>query len=519
MIESTRSVRVLLVCPQTPDSYWGFSRSLPFINRKASIPPLSLITVAALMPQEWSFQLVDLNVERLKDKQIAKADVVLTSGMIVERESIQAIIERCNKLDKPVIVGGPFVSSDCGAKELEGATALYVGEAEDQQVFGRLINDIYEQTLQKVYQATEFPGLLHSPVPRFDLLRQKTYTSMAFQIVRGCPYKCEFCNVRMLYGTPRYKPAQKAIETLDAIYATGHRGNVFIVDDNLIGNVRRAQEVLEEIVAWQTQHNFPFLFYTQVDVRLPQKEKLLSLMKQAGFFAVFVGYETPSLEALKGASKVQNLKSDPVEGARQMMDNGLMVYAGGIVGFDSDGPGIFKQMLEFINQARIVFPMVGMLSAIPGTELARRKKATNQLVSDWDGNAIGSTNVIPDNLSRLELVRGYCWLQERLYDPVGYFDRAYEALKIWKKGVGRKMGWHEIMAVPKSILWQGVWSRYRMTYWSFMIKTLRLDWKKIPRAFNLAISGHHLIGYTCEVVIPMLKKTEQELSVQISTQL
>jgi radical SAM superfamily enzyme YgiQ (UPF0313 family) len=504
--------KVLLVNPVTPPSYWGFQESSWFIGAKAAHIPLPLITIAALLPANWEIRLIDTNVEGLSDGDIAWADAVLMTGMIVQKDGMSEIIGRCRRLAVPIVVGGPFVSSSPQAPELAGASALVIGEAEDGSLLDELTADLQSRSLKPAYTASGKPAMTSSPTPRYDLLRPRAYIAMAIQVSRGCPHGCEFCNVRSLFGRrPRYKSPSQVVAELEAIDATGFRGNVFFVDDNFIGDLRRARLVLEAIASWQAAHGHPFLFYTEADVRLAELTDVIDLMVRAGFFAVFMGFETPSVEALKESSKTQNLKVDAAASACRLRSKGLLVYGGFIVGFDSDDATIFEQVRRLIDDCRIDFAMAGMLTAIPGTPLEARLRREGRLIEGKSNDTFDETNIEPKRMTRLELLRGYRDLLKRLYEPRHFFERAYAALVEWRQGARRRTTVREYLAVLRSVTRQGIFSRYSLHYWRFMLKTLFLHPRKLARAFATAISGHHFFRYTRKVVLPRLVRAERRL--------
>lgn len=511
-MSSLKPINVLLVNPRIPTSYWGFQESAWFVGSKAAHIPLPLITLAALLPPEWRLKLVDMNVERLDDQDIAAADLVMLTGMIIQKQSLQEVIERCRALSVPTVVGGPFVSCTPDAPELAGVTALVIGEIEDGDLVSRLVADIRCRCLKPRYAAEGRPTMDRSPVPRYDLLKRKAYIAMAVQTSRGCPHLCEFCNVRILFGRrPRYKRPEQVVAELQAIYDTGFRGNVFFVDDNFVGNIHAARSILTAVARWQDRHHRPFLFYTEADIRLAEREELADLMVQAGFFSVFVGIESPSEEALREAAKTQNLKRDIVEAVSRLRQRGLLVYAGFIVGFDADDSGCFEELRRLVDSTQIDFAMANMLVALPGTPLEARLREEGRLLEGASVDTFADTNIQPKRMSRLELVRGYRKLIKGLYDPKQFFARAYAAISEWRQGPRRRTTWREILAVPRSIIRQGIFSRYAGHYWKFMLKTLFRHPKKIVRAFATAISGHHFFRYTRREVIPALRQLEERL--------
>lgn len=507
-----KEMRILLVNPKTPHSYWGFQESTWFVGAKAAHAPLSLITLAGMLPSEWDVRLIDMNVERLRDADIVASDAILITGMIVQKDSMREVLGRCRALGVPTVVGGPFVSSTPDAEALRDAVSLVIGEAEDAAVIGPLVADLRAGSLKARYVASGMPDMRASPAPRFDLLRRRAYCAMAIQVSRGCPHQCEFCNVRMLFGRrTRYKSPEQVVAELQAVYETGYRGNLFFVDDNFIGNVRAAKSILLAIRAWQADRGRPFLFYTEADIRLAEKDEIADLMVDAGFFAIFTGFESSSEEALKEAGKTQNVHVDAAAAVSRLRQKGLLVYGGFIVGFDADGPECFDRTSDFIDGCGIDFAMAGVLIAIPGTPLEARVRAEGRLLFETIGDAFGLTNIAPKRMSRLELLGGYRRLLKRLYDPKRFFERAYESLAEWKQGAKRRLTAREFLAVPRSLLRQGVFSRYSLHYWRFMLRTLFTQPRKIARAFAMAISGHHFFRYTRRVVLPQLREAERTL--------
>jgi radical SAM superfamily enzyme YgiQ (UPF0313 family) len=506
-------LKVLLIQPSTLPSYWGFQESVWFTGARTVLPPIPLITVAAHLPRHWQFRLIDLNVEPLTEDALDWAQVVLLTGMIIHHQSLQEVLARCRAHGVPTVVGGPFVSSNPAAPELAAATSRVIGEIEDAAFLANLIADLEALALKPEYRAPAMPALTGCVVPRFDLLRLSDYLSMAVQVSRGCPHLCEFCNVRVLFGRrPRYKSASQVCAELDALYQAGFRGNIFVVDDNFVGNPKLVGELAEAIAQWQQAHGYPFLFYTEADIRLAQMPELVDRMVQAGFFAVFVGFESPSREALQEANKGQNLRVDPVMAVRELRQRGLLVFGGFIVGFDADGPGCFKATAEFLRVTAIDFAMVGMLIALPGTPLADRLRLEGRLLAESGGDQFELSNIAPARLSRLQLVRGYRRLLQQLYDPDQFFGRARAGLAEWTPRVQRTQSWREIGAVLRSLFWQGVVAPYRLAYWRFLLPFLWQAPAKVPRAFAVAISGHHFFRYTEQVVVPRLLAAEAALA-------
>ena len=297
------AMKILLVSAATPDTFWSFKHVMPFISKKAAFPPLGALTVAAMLPREWSLQVVDLNVSRLTDQQIEWADYVFVSAMIVQADSVRKVIDRCNKLGKTVVAGGPLFTT--GHDRFPEVKHFVLGEAEN--LMPALIADLTAGTLKQFYQNDGFPDITQTPVPRWDLINLKQYALMPLQFSRGCPFNCEFCDIIVLNGRiPRVKTSQQMIHELDSLVAAGWKDPVFIVDDNFIGNKIKVKELLREIIAWRKRRGFGMQFTTEASLNVVDDSELLDLMVQAGFKKLFIGIETPQESSLLECAKTQN---------------------------------------------------------------------------------------------------------------------------------------------------------------------------------------------------------------------
>lgn len=508
-------MRVLLVYPRFPETFWSFKGAMPLVGRRAAFPPLPLITLAAMLPQEWQFRVADLNIGELDPADVAWADVALITGMIVQKQSIEDVLIACLDANVPSVVGGPFANNSPDAAELALATSIVIGEAEDAEFLAAFVADLRTRRLKPRYQAgTKNTDVSTSPTPRYDLLARDAYYSMQMQVSRGCPFKCEFCDIWVTYGNrPRVKGRAQIEAELDAILATGFRGSVFIVDDNFIGNKKRAKDVLQWFVEWQTARGFPFRFFTEADIRVAHDGELMDLMREAGFESVFIGIESPSKAALAETHKTQNLTKDidVVRDARTLREHGLFPLGGFILGFDADGPDIFDEMIALVSDAGIYFAMVGLLMALPGTVLETRMRKEGRLRATSDGNNFQPTN-IDTVLPERDLIRGYIRVLERLYDPDAYYDRAFLAISQWKMARRRKAERYELLAGVRSVVRQGVLSPDRRAYRRFMARVARLDVNKIPSAFAMAITANHMLTYAREEVLPRLRAYEATLT-------
>lgn len=377
--------KILLVYPEVPgNTYWSFKHALKFVGKKSAMPPLGLITVAAMLPDDYRLKLVDMNIEPLKSEDIQWADAVFISAMIVQKESFRKVVVISNRLETPVIAGGPYAASHY--REISGVDHFVLGEVEE--TFDRFLGDWEKGAAAKVYPAGSPPDLTRPVMPRFDLLDMNAYSSLSIQYSRGCPFKCEFCDIWKTYGNkPRVKSGKAIVAELQSMYNAGWRGAVFVVDDNFIGNKNRVKrDLLPQIITWQEKHHFVFRFFTEASINLAGDDALLEGMRDAGFNEVFIGIETPSREALRETGKYQNLKVNVQDAVLKIQRYGIEVMAGFILGFDSDRDDIFERMIAFIQKSAIPQAMVGLLTALPGTELYRRLKIEDRLLTESGGN-------------------------------------------------------------------------------------------------------------------------------------
>jgi radical SAM superfamily enzyme YgiQ (UPF0313 family) len=508
------NVKVLMVWPSFPPSFWGFEGVLEMIPERAMTPPLGLITVAALCPATWQIRLIDHAFEELRDEDLKWADLVMVSAMHAQRADALHILGRARAFNKRTFVGGPWASTDPEAV-LAVADHVMVGEAEE--AFPGIATALENGTAHALYRIIDKPDMTRSPVPRFDLLHREKYTSMPIQFSRGCPFQCEFCDIITIYGRrPRAKTPAQVIHELDVLRKLGWRNEVFIVDDNFIGNHAQALALTRELIEWQKLHKQPFSFYTEASIDLASREELMDAMVAANFMYVFIGIETPSSEALKESRKFQNLRKNNVDQVRIIQEKGLWVLAGFIVGFDSDDETIFARQLEFINLTAIAWAMAGILMAPPTTALFDRMKREGRLIEDSQSiMQFGLPNfrtVLPLPI----LLRGLATLLEGLYQPDAFFERAYNSLKVWQPKATQKppyLGMRYNLQVLFSSIWrQGIRSGYRLSYWRFlyrMVALCRRSPAKLWLGFTVMLSAHHFVLYS-KVVIKHLEE-EAEL--------
>lgn len=498
------NVKVLMVWPRFPSSFWSFGGMMELIPEETIHPPLGLITVAALCPKSWTLKLLDRSFDDLTDADILWADLVMLSGMRVQRDDIRATLLRARTLGKRTMVGGPYASSE---PETLLAFADHVVAGEPDEEFAEIAVGLERGYARRLYVVHDKPDVSKTPAPRFDLLNLSKYASMAVQFSRGCPFQCEFCDIITIYGRkPRTKSPAQLLAELDALYALGWRDQVFIVDDNFIGNHKRALELAQSLEPWQNARQFPFLFYTEASIDLAQRPELIRAMVKANFFYVFVGIETPSKEGLAEAKKFQNLRRDPLECIHFIQSQGLWVTAGFIIGFDSDTEDIFERQREFIERAAIPWAMAGFLQAPPTTPLYTRMQNEGRLLKEGEK---ATSNFDPPNFRTLlplpVLLRGLRQTLVGLYAPSAFYDRAYRSLQQWET--------HEQRATPyplsltlailiRSMFRQGFLSSYRRAYWKFLWQVLTHWYRNPPKltlGITLLLSGHHFIQYAKEV--------------------
>jgi radical SAM superfamily enzyme YgiQ (UPF0313 family) len=482
-------MKVLLLYPEFPDTFWSFKHALKFIRKKASLPPLGLLTVAAMLPPEWGKRLVDVNVRMLREQDLAWADVVFISGMIAQRDSAHELVARCRAAGKTIVAGGPLFSIE--HEQFPTIDHFVLNEAET--TLPEFLRDFMRGCARRVYNSSEFPDIRQTPAPLWELADLRRYASMSVQFSRGCPFDCEFCNVTAMFGhRPRTKTTAQVISELDGLRRLGWRGAVFFVDDNFIGNQRALkEELLPALIQWQKgKRGVPF--YTEASINLADDTELMGLMVAAGFDQVFVGIETPEEASLAECNKRQNQKRDLVADVKRIQRAGLQVQGGFIVGFDSDTPTVFQRQIEFIQQSGIVTAMVGLLQALPGTKLYQRLHQQGRLMGNTTGNnGDGTTNFIP-RMNRETLRAGYKNLIGHIYAPGPYYQRVRTFLREYEPPkIAGSLRWQNLLAFVRASVRLGVFGRERFYYWDLLLWTFFRRPSLVPLAVTLSIYGHH----------------------------
>lgn len=484
-------MNILLIYPEFPDTYWSFRHALAFENKQSPFPPLGLLTVSAMLPESWERRLVDMNVEPLDQEDIEWADMVFVSAMIVQKESLEDVVAQCKAQNKRVVVGGPYVSTS--TEQLPEADHIFVGETET--TLPEFVYDLEHGCARPVYKAPERPPLSATPVPHFKLANFKSYSAMSVQYSRGCPFNCEFCDIIEIYGrVPRTKSSEQMLAELDSLLDAGWRGHVFIVDDNFIGNKKSVKLFLPDLIKWSEQKGFPFSFITEASVNLAEDDALLEMMRLANFRRVFLGIETPVEESLKEAQKGQNTRRDLLKSVQKIQSYGMEVMAGFIVGFDNDPEDIFERQINFIHDSAIPLAMVGLLSALPDTQLWRRLAREGRLLDESTGNNMDcSVNFIP-KMDITTLVDGYKDILRNIYSPSEYYHRALGCLSRLRKDAlqpQRANLFNDMKSLFRVVLTLGVRDSARKEFWRYMWRVVTSHRESFAHAVTLAAMGYH----------------------------
>ena len=493
-------VNCLLVQTKFSDySFWNYTDVCKLIGKKYPAAPLGLITVAALLPQHWNFKLIDENVELLLDEHLQSADLVFTGGMLPQQKSMLDLIGRAHRLNRLIVVGGPDPTSQPDI--YEEADFLVLGEGEI--TIPLFLDDLNKGARRGRYCSSEKADMQNAVIPRYDLVRSRDYIMIGLQFSRGCPFNCEFCDVIELFGrTPRYKKNEQIIRELQAIYDIGHRGHVDFVDDNFIGNKKKVKKLLEDVIAWSKARNYPFYYTTEASINLAEDEELLQLMKDADFRYVFVGIETPDDNTLALSNKIQNVNKPINKAILKMLSYGIVNEGGFIMGFDSDQLEIADQMISVIQDSGICMAMVGLLFAMPNTQLTRRLELENRLFvhnyqpvdSEFVDQTTNGLNFLTLT-SRVEILSRFVKVIETIYSPSNYYKRViYTGLNI-KPASKYKPDFRTVLLYMRSFLRvckiAGFSKETGLLYWKMFFTILFRNPKGIEAAVNLAAMFIH----------------------------
>jgi radical SAM superfamily enzyme YgiQ (UPF0313 family) len=476
-------MKILLIAPKNPESFWTFDRILPSLNKKCVFPNLSLPTVAGITPRQHAVVLCDENVESIDFD--SDADIIGVTGYVIHKQRMFDIIAEFKRRGKFVVAGGPFASL-CPEELRDKVDVLFVDEAE--YIWPQFLADYEAGTWQAEYRQEEKPSMHDSPLPRFDLLKIDNYRTMTIQFARGCPFNCEFCDIIVMYGRrPRTKTVEQVMAEVRELHRLGIR-NVFVVDDNFIGNKKEAKALLHALAEWQRQRGYPMELMTEVTLNIAQDDELLHLMREANFTTIFVGIETPRAASLQETHKIQNLRGSILDSVHRIQRAGMEVMAGMIVGFDHDDASIFDEQFHFIQDARIPISMTGMLNAVPKTPLYERLREAGRLMAESVGDQFVFTNIVPSGMSRVQLYEGYKHLLERLYSYRNYRQRTMQL--ILNKGAQietRLLAGAQDLRIFLRVLWHCMLRASPRRAW-FTLSLMAETALRRPRAFRDAVT-------------------------------
>jgi radical SAM superfamily enzyme YgiQ (UPF0313 family) len=497
------TMKALLLYPRFPKTFWSYDEFMKIAGLKASIPPLGIITVAAMLPTEWEIRFYDRNVSPETDADWQWCDIVILSAMIAQKEDFLAQIQKAAQLGKKVAVGGPYPTSIPEAALNAGANYLILDEGEI--TVPQFLEAIAQNQEQGIFRASEKPDVTKSPMPRFDLLKRDKYFMMAVQFSRGCPFNCEFCDIINLYGRkPRTKEPSQTLAELQTLYDLGWRGSIFMVDDNFIGNQRNVKRLLRELIPWMKERNYPFTFWTEASVNLAEDAELLDLMAQAGFYAVFLGIETPDQDSLQVTRKYQNTRNPLVEACQKIHQAGLLIYAGFIIGFDGERSGAGERIQAFVEQTSIAQPMLGILQAVPNTALWQRLKQEQRLLEGFGGEEVGDQNALMNFVPTrpmAEVAREYVEAMWTMYEPKNYLRRCFEqCLNITPNPYLQQTVYFppgKGIRLVIQLLWRQGWQRreIRLQFWQQLWAIIRTKPKFLNMYLGLCAAGEHFWQY------------------------
>ncbi len=483
-------MNILMVYPHCPDSFWSFRYALRFISKKSSDPPLGLLTVAGILPKEWNKKLVDMNVSTLKNKDILKADYVFISAMSIQETSVWEVIRRCQKLRRKIVAGGPLFTEQ--PDKFSMIEHLILGEAEI--TLPQFLSDLQNGNPRPVYHAEGWSDITQTTIPQWDLINMRHYVSMDLQYSRGCPYQCSFCEISILFGNEvRTKGREQIIAELEALYQHGWRRQVFLVDDNFIGNkVKLKTEILPAITTWMEQKGHPFSFYTECSINLADDESLMKQMAAAGFNKVFIGIESVNEDSLAECEKYTNCKRDLVTSVHKIQSFGMEVMGGFIIGFDHDNPSIFNGMIKFIQESGIITAMVGLLNAPFNTKLYKQMLSEGRLKTSMSGDNTDLSMNFKPAMKYEQLVSGYKQVLHNIYSPQPFYQRMRKYLEMNQDTFHKqKVHFNEILAFFKTLFVLGITGKERPYYWRMIFWSIFYKRQVFRQVITYSIYGYH----------------------------
>lgn len=492
-------MKALLIYPLFPPTFWSYEKILELVDRKVLLPPLGLITVAAILPREWELKLVDRNIRSVTEAEWQWADLVIFSAMIVQQQDLLAQIQQAKQRGKLVAVGGPYPTSV--PHELEDAGADFLVLDEGEITLPMFIEALARGETSGVFRTTEKPSVTETPIPRYDLLELDAYDSMSVQFSRGCPFQCEFCDIIVLYGRkPRTKTPSQLLKELDYLYELGWRRGVFMVDDNFIGNKRNVRLLLKELKIWQAQHQYPFKFNTEASIDIAEDTELMELMVECNFDAVFLGIETPDEDSLELTKKFQNTRTSLSESVNKIIAAGIRPMAGFIIGFDGEKKDAANRIVNFVEEAAIPTAMLSMLQVLPNTALWHRLEKEGRLRNNikQDINQTTLINFVPTRPVE-DIAREYIDAFWQLYDPEVFLDRTYRCfLKLGApkcKTPFKIPSWLDIKALGTVIWRQGFKRKTRWQFWHHLFSIMVHNPAVWEHYLTICAHNEHFLQY------------------------
>lgn len=515
--------RVLLIYPKIPATYWNLEYTLKFLYYKSVMPPLGLLTIAAMLPSNYEPRIIDLNTTDVSSQDIEEADIVFISAMIIQKDSFHQIVKLCRKNRKTVVAGGPYATS-C-YKEIKDVDHFVLNEGE--VTLPQFLRDYENKCPQKVYGDENKPDVTKTPIPRFDLIDVDQYLVMSLQFSRGCPNDCEFCDIRDLFGNQtRTKQAQQFIREMECLLNIGFKGFIFVVDDNFTAARKNVKELLKQIIKWQKEHNYPFSFFTQASLDVASDDELLDLLKEARFHELFIGIETPHAETLLQVRKKNNIHIDLYEAVQNIQSRGIEVMGGFILGFDTDPDDIFDSMINFIQQAAIPQAMIGLLNAVPNSTFYKRMEKDGRISGESSGDNLSFESNLISVMPKEKLIDGFKHVISEIYKPENYFQRVLTLIKRFPKdsvyrdylarshatGSGKTKSFIKnlnIRLLNLRIVYKAIFNDYTFDVVKFLMEILRYDYKYFNYAAYMIIRGYHFIKLTETIVASESAMNEQ----------